>query len=366
MDAMQELETHMRRRLIFVMGILVIACTVVDVFFFIYYYTGDMLDTSVQSYVFKRLVLPFLVTLVAYLVAKRYHTNSHPDRWKNVVCAMALETIAGAMSIFHSFFTPIWCAPAAAMIVGMAFHNKRLARGLLFYGYVLIVASACWIIIEHPNEVNYYLQTLFVVCVMHALFFLVGMVVQTHNQCVLEKTREMFVTGQQYRERLEYDVLTGVFSRRYMMERAMDHMSRCSNDNPLSVAILDIDNFKHVNDNYGHENGDVVLRRLGMLLQKEIGEKLTIGRFGGEEFVLIFEGPQTKIYCHTVDKIRRAFCEEKYDFLDYPVSFSAGFTTYREKTDFDEILEQADIALYQSKKNGKNRVTTYTPDMKTP
>ncbi|MBO6108054.1 MAG: diguanylate cyclase [Eubacterium sp.] len=253
-EGIEELECRMRYRLIFVMGILVITCTVVDAGFFIYYLAGDMIDTPVPVYIIKRLLIPFVVSVASYIAARIYNRSDNSVERKNRICAIALATIAGIMAMCHSYFTPIWCAPAAAMIVGMTFHNKRLGRGLLYYGIVFIVAAACWVMTEHPEELHYYMQTLFVVLVMHGLFYCVGVVVQGHNLRVVECTRQMALTGQQYREQLQYDALTGVFSRRHLMERALEHMSRCGADDPVSVAIIDIDNFKSVNDTYGHEN----------------------------------------------------------------------------------------------------------------
>ncbi|MBO6108055.1 MAG: GGDEF domain-containing protein [Eubacterium sp.] len=101
----------------------------------------------------------------------------------------------------------------------------------------------------------------------------------------------------------------------------------------------------------------MVLRRLGMLLQRYISENLTIGRFGGEEFVLIFEGTDPAKNEETLEGIRVAFSEEKYDFMDRMTTFSAGLITCTDKGDFDAVLELADRGLYESKKTGKNRIT---------
>ncbi|MBO4396182.1 MAG: diguanylate cyclase [Eubacterium sp.] len=356
---MTDLEADMRRRLVRVMVILVVSCTVVDTGFFVYYFCTDSLSATVPVYILKRVLLPLVISLTAFLIARAYDRGNHPAVRKDVVCAFALETIAGAMTIFHSFFTPVWCGPAAATIVGMTFHNRRLSRALLLYGYVLTLVAMCWVIMEHPDDYSYYIQTELVVLVMNTLFYVTGVVVQSFNERVVEQTRDMLITQQQYREQLHYDALTGVYSRRYLMERAAEHMSRCDSAHPVSVAIIDIDNFKSVNDTYGHENGDVVLRRLGRLLQLAISDEVTVGRFGGEEFVFVIESENEQEHLALVEGIREEFSHETYRFMERQTTFSCGFITCREKQDFDGVLERADKALYQSKNNGKNRVTVY-------
>ena len=121
--------------------------------------------------------------------------------------------------------------------------------------------------------------------------------------------------------------------------------------------MMDIDNFKRVNDTYGHDKGDVVLKRLGVLLKLMHNHKNKAFRYGGEEFVMIVYDSDPSMALRIAENIRRDFQWQKWDFMD-GVTISLGVATGRLSK---ETLIEADNNLYYSKKHGKNAVT-YTVD----
>lgn len=151
--------------------------------------------------------------------------------------------------------------------------------------------------------------------------------------------------------------MTHVYSRPKLFEDADEKLARCSDGYPVSIAIIDIDDFKKVNDTYGHENGDKVLECLGSILKSYQSSMLSIGRYGGEEFVFVFESGTPTEHHEILDTIRIKFWNSKYDFMSEHVSFSAGITSARETRPFDELLDIADHALYRSKHRGKNCIS---------
>jgi diguanylate cyclase (GGDEF)-like protein len=125
-----------------------------------------------------------------------------------------------------------------------------------------------------------------------------------------------------------------------------------------SVIFFDIDHFKNVNDTYGHDAGDVILKSVGLLLNRYSREIDIVGRFGGEEFVII--APQTdkngaKIFAQ---KIRKVIAKTKFMYKKtrIDITISAGVAQRSEASSKEEVLELADKRLYKAKKAGRNRV----------
>ena len=153
------------------------------------------------------------------------------------------------------------------------------------------------------------------------------------------------------------DGLTGLYNHTAIKEELVAEMSiagRKSTD--LALAMIDLDNFKNVNDTYGHPVGDQVLRTLSRLLKQRLRRSDVIGRYGGEEFVVIFPGITAVTARKVLDEIRVAFkkLQQYSDQGEFSVSFSAGIADLRSTVDADELFDAADTALYSAKHSGKN------------
>jgi diguanylate cyclase (GGDEF)-like protein len=120
--------------------------------------------------------------------------------------------------------------------------------------------------------------------------------------------------------------------------------------------MIDLDNFKRVNDSYGHPVGDQVLRSLSLLLKQRLRRSDVIGRYGGEEFVVIFPGTTAVVARKVLDQIRQAFfkIQQFSEQGDFAVSFSAGIAELTVAKDADDLFDSADAALYSAKHRGKN------------
>jgi diguanylate cyclase (GGDEF)-like protein len=157
------------------------------------------------------------------------------------------------------------------------------------------------------------------------------------------------------------DSLTGLFVHKKINEYLKMQLSMCSRySRTLAYAILDIDDFKKVNDSYGHLIGDSVLIVLSNLLKNSVRTTDFVGRYGGEEFVIIFPETNLNNAVACIERIRTKFAEiEHYaNDITFKVTFSAGVSSYPGYTDMDTIMAMADKALYESKNKGKNQTST--------
>lgn len=162
------------------------------------------------------------------------------------------------------------------------------------------------------------------------------------------------------------DPLTGLLNRRALMERLNQELVRCRRySHDLSVAIIDLDHFKAVNDAHGHDIGDLVLTQIAAYLQRGLREVDTVTRFGGEEFVALLPDTSLRRARDTLNRLRRNAAGESWGNVAHPVklTFSAGLTCFvpalGDEPDF--LIKSADTALYQAKDMGRDRVEIALP-----
>lgn len=173
--------------------------------------------------------------------------------------------------------------------------------------------------------------------------------------------RDYLVLQEQLRMQSIHDPLTGLFNRRYLDDTLTQEIHRCQRDGqPLCVAMLDLDHFKHFNDAYGHEAGDDVLRALGLLFTQWARTSDMVCRYGGEEFTIILRDT-------TLDQVLPRLNELRERIAQAPIvsegrqlpslTISIGVTQLdAQVANPVAILNRADTALYHAKQNGRNRV----------
>lgn len=161
------------------------------------------------------------------------------------------------------------------------------------------------------------------------------------------------------RHRLEAqtDVLTGLLNRRALFDRMAGPASLRGG----AVIIFDLDNFKAINDRYGHATGDEVLRRFADALRLNSRETDIAARTGGEEFVLVLRDASLPMAASIAERVRAIFAESRVDTENGPVwaAASAGVALATDTGErFEEVLNRADVSLYRAKTGGRNRVVT--------
>jgi diguanylate cyclase (GGDEF)-like protein/PAS domain S-box-containing protein len=165
------------------------------------------------------------------------------------------------------------------------------------------------------------------------------------------------------REQATRDPLTGLYNRRYLYETQEREAARAKRDNySISVAMIDIDHFKDFNDKYGHQAGDDMLMAIGNLLLHKIRQGDIACRYGGEEFILIMPGECKEDAERRLSEICRDFNNLRIDpeKPDRYATISVGIACYPEHgEEMNQIIKTADVALYQAKQAGRNRVQVW-------
>ena len=161
------------------------------------------------------------------------------------------------------------------------------------------------------------------------------------------------------------DSLTGVLNRRAFMERMEEEINRAVRESsPLSLLLADIDYFKKINDNYGHQAGDLVLQEFSNQLTLSSRPYDFVGRYGGEEFVVCLPGADKSKSRAVAERVRKKVEEMKIMLPDgsqsirITASFGAASLSLESKEDADSLIKRADEAMYTAKREGRNRVCT--------
>lgn len=225
---------------------------------------------------------------------------------------------------------------------------------------------------------SHWVTTLLAVTSISLYLMVVGHVSFTRNQ-VLYKSREQqrliqrelkqqIEANQQLQEQLQEqanrDPLTGLYNRRYLDDSLNREIARCLRQgDPLSLILIDLDHFKAVNDDYGHNAGDRVINQLAMVLTTLSRTSDIVCRFGGEEFLVVLPGTGLEAAEARAEEYRRLFKNTPTSFDDttLSVTLSAGVACSYQELPPEELIRQADEALYRAKEAGRNRVVCQAP-----
>lgn len=206
--------------------------------------------------------------------------------------------------------------------------------------------------------------------IVPAMFFLVAVMILFTGTLALETATEFIRFSKIERENI-VDHLTGIHNRRYLDERIVSEAIRAHKyDMPLSMMMIDIDHFKAVNDRYGHQTGDRVLKSLCELLIKEVRVTDVVARYGGEEIVILtIQTPISNTFdlaqrlCKAVESAIMVPVDKSEHREDIRITVSIGVAELDQQGfDSEAMIKKADRALYQAKSEGRNRAIAYSEE----
>lgn len=164
------------------------------------------------------------------------------------------------------------------------------------------------------------------------------------------------------KENIEKDPLTGFYNR-LALDRILSKMwsYATSHNSPLTVAMLDLDNFKRVNDDYGHLVGDELLEEVCLKIKRSLRDGDEIIRYGGEEFLVLLPETNSERAIIPLERIRKQIESDTFTSIHIKITISIGLCAYPDDRplNYEELIKFADIALYEAKARGKNQIVPY-------
>ena len=187
------------------------------------------------------------------------------------------------------------------------------------------------------------------------------------QEALEEREKELLEVNERLRYMSQTDALTGLDNRRHLNERIEEmfqHAERLSE--PMALVMCDLDKFKSVNDTYGHQVGDEVLKQLARILKDEAREIDRVGRYGGEEFMLLLPGTVLDAAVTFAERVRKRIEAHTFTFdggtLRRTASFGVSAMPHPKVDQSDALVRTADDALYVAKETGRNRVIRFDGD----
>ncbi len=187
------------------------------------------------------------------------------------------------------------------------------------------------------------------------------------QEALEEREKELLEMNERLRFMSQTDALTGLDNRRYLNERIDEMFQHAQRLNePFSLVMCDLDKFKSVNDTYGHQAGDEVLKQLAAILKEEAREIDRVGRYGGEEFMLLLPGTVLDAAVTFAERVRKRIAGNTFTFdggtLQRTASFGVSGWPHPGIDDSDALVRTADDALYVAKETGRDRVIRFDGD----
>jgi diguanylate cyclase (GGDEF)-like protein len=285
-----------------------------------------------------------VMLMVVVAGSTRLERRRRPELWVFVSTVLNIQVLIAVGAVWLGGpRTAVSCLLAVpVLMVGARFSNRGLLIGAPISG-LLVLATTVGVdpgyVWRHPASVGVPL-TLVIITAAY-LSPLVASDVRNRANSTL-------------------DALTGVLNLRALETRFAEVADQAAaNGQPVSVVAADIDHFKQINDTHGHAAGDIVLREVAYALRHSLRTFELLYRIGGEEFLLLLPGATSQDAAQIAETMRRAVIEARP--LDLPITCSFGVTTSQYSIDPKTLAGQADSALYDAKRAGRNRVQQYEP-----
>jgi two-component system cell cycle response regulator len=185
---------------------------------------------------------------------------------------------------------------------------------------------------------------------------------------ILDLQTELMATREALRVQATHDALTGIPNRAGVLDALHTELCRASREGgAMAVLMGDVDRFKSINDAYGHQTGDEILREAAHRMKSAMRAYDMVGRYGGEEFLAVLPGCHAEGARAQGERIRASFAAETFlargESLPVTCSFGVSWREVADPSDADALIREADMALYAAKANGRNRVECYAGEL---
>jgi diguanylate cyclase (GGDEF)-like protein/hemerythrin-like metal-binding protein len=275
-----------------------------------------------------------------------------------------LRIYLGFRTGYHIFFIlfsllPVLLFSQRRWFLVILFSGINLSFFFLTYRYIpsttLVAALSKSLLTGIEN-----ITVLFVLVSIIAIFWFNHRISDMFEKDLVEKKKNLEMLLLEVRKFSTLDALTEILNRGHMEQRINDELTRGYRYGfPISIVMYDLDNFKRVNDVHGHDVGDIVLKKSAAIVKSSIRETDALGRWGGEEFMILLPYTNEAI----ADKIAKKLCKliEETDFGEYGrITASFGVVQWDGIENFERLYKRIDRALYAAKERGRNQVVTDT------
>lgn len=354
-DEINSLQTYFRLIHIRIQLVIII---IAFCFEFSYYFIfQNQMPLSFNKYFLKYIMLPFVINFLLYIITKILNQKFYDSKKKNYLVMMSSLLQSFLYIVVHQLFVTIYAGLLLMIFLSTIYHDKKLTRLtslISFMGAILAV-----FVIKYDGDhtiTSKYISDFIVMVFIFIVAHVTAEFVINSNKAEHSKILKAIEEKEKYWYGMMIDDLSGLYSRttlRTYINKLQDYKGE------LFVVMIDLDNFKKINDTYGHQYGDNVIRILGQTFKPYLGDSFSAFRYGGDEFLTIIKSDKNHanmLIAETRESFRKTCLTQ---FKNSELSFSAGISRFSNDIPIAEIIKQADSALYKAKKAGKNTTVIY-------
>jgi diguanylate cyclase len=291
------------------------------------------------------------------------------DRFKDHYLVVPTAIVNLTMMIAFSYWVPqVAFAFLCALFIVFSFSSLRatLRQNAVSWTVMTVALAGLFLLSDRPVEMPHgsaleRLATLLTLVLSIGRCMFIGMFSSSMRESLYKRGVELKEAYRRIEELAELDELTGAYNRRCIVRMLDDEIDRARRSGKqLSLALIDLDWFKRINDSYGHPIGDEVLRTFAISIFANIRSFDRFGRYGGEEFLLILPDTPRDAAAGLLDRLREIVAELDWSAFSpgMKVTLSAGVTAMSAAEHAETALARADGALYAAKEAGRNRIAT--------
>ncbi|WP_025025479.1 GGDEF domain-containing protein [Caldalkalibacillus mannanilyticus] len=319
-------------------------------------------EKPLAEYVLNIVILPSVLLLSIILMAEliNKYVNTKHSSYYIIFCG---SLIALVIIFAHSTVRGIESALLLPIFSACIFFRKKQVLFATGISSIFFLFFVFWE--PHFSQKFDPIHTISILAVILIAYVLSMMMIERASELLnelsksMQASQELMVSKILMEKMSKTDALTNVNNHRAFQEYT-DDLLQHSKNLTLHLLLIDIDNFKQVNDTYGHQVGDSILKFTAQTIKENIQDHDFLARYGGEEFVCILIDQSVEEALHTSKKIRRKIFQIGHEELDHhSISVSIGLHTYAHTMSKDKWFQGADEALYYAKKTGKNKVVHY-------
>lgn len=358
MNYQESMNSRWRREIFRVCIIFAILEFVIENILFLFYPNLRTFYLSEKQYEFRFIVLPTMINIIALAaVSVGLKDKKISNEEKNISVCILFYFFCASTQVIHYVYAPVLTLPALAILITILFANKKLTKYIFFASLGSLLLSYLLAALElRRNDPDLHIEVIISAGVLYMAYVIANLLTKYIRHQV------NYIVDSSERQKLlmkecNMDALMGIGNRRALDSR-LEEVTKNSNDESMYLLLIDIDNFKQINDIYGHQCGDEVLIVLaGLIRAMTPYERIEGYRYGGEEIVVLLRNKDEEQAMQCCENIRHTFENLRYSFEpNRTITFSGGLATYQKDMTVEEWVSAADEALYFAKGNGKNQI----------
>lgn len=335
---------------------IIIATLIVEIMFYIIYRFLLVRPLDILQYTLMYIATPTFINLIIWTVGRYIINNKNGKLLSETYDAIPLyilELIIITLIIVHNAFPVLYVLMACPILISVVYGNQKINKQLFVICQTEIIAIIASALIDKKNLPDNYAACMSIsyVVVIFAYIYAKHIILyekEKENKLIISENENAVLSKE-----VSMDGLTKLDNYKSLLKTTQKWLLNKEN---VIFCIIDIDNFKSVNDTYGHEFGNEVLIALSDELKKINEKNIFVSRYGGEEFGILFANMEYDEAYEIIDTVREKFGSHSYLQTDQVFTFSGGITEGCKQDTAHQLFDAADKNLYKAKKTGKNKI----------